>query len=74
MLLDFSLAYNVEVITSHPPGFQNVERKEPKQLSPGTVKVAPIATLDLGNWGSYSLRTYVLEPLRCFTCQKDRHN
>nr|XP_027219006.1 putative uncharacterized protein DDB_G0271606 [Penaeus vannamei] len=37
-------------------------------------KGTPITTLNLGNWRSYKLRTYMPEPLRCFTCQTFGHH
>lgn len=37
-----------------------------------TLKGGPISSLDLDNWGTYSLRTYVAEPLRCFKHQRFR--
>ncbi|XP_069985918.1 uncharacterized protein [Penaeus vannamei] len=55
-------------------GFPHGQRKSPTRQVLVTLKGAPITTLDLGNCGSYKLRTYVAEPLRCFTCQKFGHH
>ena len=77
VLLGFSVSYDVEVITSHP---QVVEAsrlskgKTPTRQVLVTMKGTPSSTLDLGNWGTYNLRTYVPEPLRCFKCQKYGHH
>ena len=77
VLLGFPLGFDVEVITSLP---QVVEAscmtkvKSPTRQVLVILKGAPITTLDLGNWGSYKLRTYVPKSLRCFTCQKFEHH
>ena len=77
VLLGFPVSYDVELITSHP---QVVEAsrmtvgKTPTRQVLVTLKGAPTTTLDLGNWGTFKLRTFVPEPLRCFKCQKYGHH
>jgi len=77
VLLGFPLGFDVEVITSLPQvveASRMTKGKSPTRQVLVILKGAPITTLDLGNWGSYKLRTYVPEPLRCFTCQKFGHH
>lgn len=76
VLLGFSLVYDGEVITSHPQvveAFCMCKGKSRTRQVLVTLHGAPITTLNLGNWGSYKLRTYVPEPLKYFMCQKYGH-
>lgn len=66
VLLGFLLVYDM-VITSHPQvveASQMSKGKSPTRQALVTLKGAPITTIDLGNWDSYKLRSYMSKPLR----------
>ena len=63
------------------PNVLKAERCVPKKEKTQVTKqvllkhIGPLPSeLDLGHWGSYKVRPYVPEPLRCFRCQKFGHH
>lgn len=77
VLLVFLVICGPDVITSHPKILGDSRLTKGKNQTSQvlvTVKGALVRSLDLGNWFSYTLKTYVPDPLQCFTCQKYRHH
>ncbi|KAG7167758.1 RNA-directed DNA polymerase from mobile element jockey-like 27 [Homarus americanus] len=79
VLLRYPLELPVEVIVKHPK-VTKAERCVSSQDKAQTrqvlvdIKGTVPEELDLGNWGTYKLRLFVPEPLRCYKCQKFGHH
>ncbi|KAG7164302.1 Nucleic-acid-binding protein from mobile element jockey-like 2 [Homarus americanus] len=79
VLLRYPLELPVEVIIKHPK-VAKAERCVTSQDKAQTrqvlvdIKGTVPEEVDLGNWGTYKLRPFVPEPLRCYKCQKFGHH
>ncbi|KAG7157143.1 putative RNA-directed DNA polymerase from mobile element jockey-like 78 [Homarus americanus] len=79
VLLRYPLELPVEVIIKHPK-VTKAERFVPSQDKAQTkqvlvdIKETVPEEVDLGNWGTYRLRPFVPEPLRCYKCQEFGHH
>ena len=79
VLLGYPLSLALELIEAHPivvdaKRLTFGKDKIPTRQVLVTLKGETPSSLDLGNWGVFSLRTYVPNPLRCFKCQRYGHH
>ncbi|KAG7166423.1 Nucleic-acid-binding protein from mobile element jockey-like 9 [Homarus americanus] len=79
ILRRYPLELPVEVIIKHPK-VTKAERCVTSQDKAQTrqvlvdIKGTVPEEVDLGNWGTYKLRPFVPEPLRCYKCQEFGHH
>ncbi|KAG7157434.1 putative RNA-directed DNA polymerase from mobile element jockey-like 71 [Homarus americanus] len=79
VLLRYPLGLPVEVIIKHPK-VTKAEHCVTSQDKAQTrhvlvyIKGTDPEEVDLSNWGTYKLRPFVPEPLRCYRCQKFGHH
>ena len=79
VLCDYPLTYSLRAVTAHPD-VRTAERcttgqeKAPTKQVTITIVGTPPTDLDLGTWGTFSVRPFRLEPLRCFRCQTYGHH
>ncbi|KAG7171711.1 Nucleic-acid-binding protein from mobile element jockey-like 3 [Homarus americanus] len=79
VLLRYPLELPVEVVTKHSKvtkAERCVASRDKAQTRQVLVDIKGIVPeeVDLGNWGTYKLRPFVPEPLRCYKCQKFGHH
>ncbi|KAG7163936.1 Nucleic-acid-binding protein from mobile element jockey-like 8 [Homarus americanus] len=78
-LLRYPLELPAEVVTKHSK-VTKAERCVTSRAKAQTrqvlvdIKGTVPEEVDLGNWGTYKLRPFVPEPLRCYKCQKFGHH
>ncbi|KAG7176703.1 putative RNA-directed DNA polymerase from mobile element jockey-like 87, partial [Homarus americanus] len=79
VLLRYPLELPVEVTIKHPKVTKaercvtSQDKAQTKQVLVDIKGTVP-EEVDLGNWGTYKLRPFVPEPLRCYKCQKFGHH
>ncbi|KAG7157513.1 Nucleic-acid-binding protein from mobile element jockey-like 11 [Homarus americanus] len=79
VLLRYPLELPVEVIIKHPKVTKaercvmSQDKAQTKQVLVDIKGIVP-KEVGLGNWGTYKLRPFVPEPLRCYKCQEFGHH
>ncbi|KAG7166896.1 putative RNA-directed DNA polymerase from mobile element jockey-like 91 [Homarus americanus] len=79
VLLRYPLELPVEVVTKHSKVTKaercvtSRDKAQTRQVLVDIKGTVP-EEVDLGNWGTYKLRPFVPEPLRCYKCQKFGHH
>lgn len=78
VLMGFPLRMPLSIILRHPQveeaqRCQNRMQEETRQVIV-TLRGPLVPSLTLGNWGTFYLRPYSPEPLRCFKCHKFGHH